>query len=173
MQLTDIAAEEVCLPRVGIHVAHQVRAVLEGLLTHRALVWPLGAVRALVVHQVRGLAEALVTQAALEGLLPGVHPLVPRQLREMLEGLLADGAAVRLLHRSPVEGCRLLRWGRFLGCGHRRCCCFVGLFADGALDRCVAIVHIVVLGEGREEREAHPADPTDERLLLHLQTLVL
>lgn len=52
VQLADIAAEEVCLARVGVHVADQVGAVLEGLLAHRALVRPLGAVGALVVHQV-------------------------------------------------------------------------------------------------------------------------
>lgn len=81
MQLAHVAAEEVVLPRMCIHVAHQVGAVLEGLLTDGALVGPLGAVCALVVHEVRGLTEALVTQRALIRLLSRVDPLMSGELR--------------------------------------------------------------------------------------------
>lgn len=63
-----------------IHVAHQVGAVLEGLLAHCALVGPLRAVCPFVVHQVGRLAEALVAQRALVGLFTCVDALMPGQL---------------------------------------------------------------------------------------------
>lgn len=46
---------------MGVHVAQEVRTMLEAFLADGALVRALGAVCALVVHQVRRLAEALVT----------------------------------------------------------------------------------------------------------------
>lgn len=48
MQLAEVALEQM-LARVGVHVPHQVRAMLEALLAHGALKRPFRAVRALVV----------------------------------------------------------------------------------------------------------------------------
>lgn len=48
MQLAEVALEQV-LTRVGIHVTHEVRAMLKALLAHCALERPFGAVRALMV----------------------------------------------------------------------------------------------------------------------------
>lgn len=141
-----------------IHVAHQVGAVLEGLLAHRALVGPLRAVRPFVVHQVGRLAEALVTQRALVRLLTCVDALVPGQLREVLEGFLTDGAAVGLLR--GVKRLRMLCLGRL-----------VGFLTDRALHG-VAVVDIVMLRQRGQEGEAHLADATHKGLLLYLDTLV-
>lgn len=50
VHLTQIALEKV-LARMSVHVPHKVRAVLEALLAHSALIRPLRTVCALVMRQ--------------------------------------------------------------------------------------------------------------------------
>lgn len=169
---------------VHVHVAHQVGAVLEAFLAHSALEGPLAAVRALVVLQVGRLAEGLVARLALEGLLARVHALVPGQLRQVLEALLADGALVgSVAGRGEGEdggaaaGGGAIAAGRLAVGGRRRQAAggarTVGLLTDGTLHGVAAVVGRVVLSQGGEQREAHLTNATHERLLLHLNTLVL
>lgn len=69
------------LTGVGVHVAHKVLPVLEGLIADGAFVRAVSTMSALVVSQVRRLAEALLTGVAFVRLLARVHSLMPRKLR--------------------------------------------------------------------------------------------
>lgn len=80
VQFTQVALEQV-LAGVGIHVAHKVLPVLEGLIADSAFVRAVSTMSALVVRQVRRLAEALITGVALVRLLARVYSLMPRELR--------------------------------------------------------------------------------------------
>lgn len=79
VHLTQIALEKV-LARVSVHVPYEVRAVLEALLAHSALVRPLRTVRTLVVRQVGRLAEAFITCVTFVWLLTSVYSFVAGQL---------------------------------------------------------------------------------------------
>lgn len=91
------------LARVGIHVAHEVLPVLEGLVADSAFIRAVSAMSALVVRQVRRLAEALLAGVAFVRLLARVHSLVPRELGQVSESLRA--------HRTLVGPVRVLEGG--------------------------------------------------------------
>lgn len=79
VQFTQVTFEKV-LSGVGVHVAHEVLPVLEGLITDSAFVRAVSTMSALVVCQMGRLAEALLTGVAFVRFLARVHTLVPRQL---------------------------------------------------------------------------------------------
>lgn len=141
------------LARVGVHVAHKMLTMLEGLLADSTLVRAVCAVGALVVRQVRRLAKALVAGVALVGLLASVHTLVAREFGQVTESLGAHRALVgpvRALEGSRGRGAHICSTTGGLSCG---CLLGVGggrtrpvrLLANGALHGVVAILMLVVM----------------------------
>lgn len=80
VEFTQVTLEQV-FARVGIHVAHKVLPMLEGLIADRAFVRAVSTMSALVMRQMRRLAKALFTCVAFVRFLARVHSLMPRELR--------------------------------------------------------------------------------------------
>lgn len=152
VELTQVALEQV-LTRVGVHVAHKVLTMLEGLLTDSTLVRAVSAVGALVVCQVRCLTKALIAGVALIGLLASVHTLMAGEFGQVTESLGAhralvgpvgslEGSRGRGAHSCSTTGG--LSCGRLLRVGGGRTWP-VGLLTNGALHGVVAVLMLIVM----------------------------